>query len=407
MKQINELWPERLQAYIKELRRYFKYMFNDHLLFVLIFGGGAAIYYYSGWVKTLDSGFPVGVIMAIVLGIILAVSPIQTLLKDADIVFLLPIETKLGSYFKSGMKLSFITQAYVLILVLAAFMPMYVQVTGDGFKAFFYLLAIVLLLKIWNLVLHWMILKINDKQSLFFDWILRFSMSALLLYFFIEKASVWFIAVIILILFVVTLYFRNATKYKTLKWEVLIEKEQNRMQTFYQAANMFTDVPHLRGRVKRRKWLDPLFSSIPFSSDQTYRFLLTRTIVRTNEFSGLILRLTLIPVVLIIFNSNIYFSLAISLLFIYLTGFQLIPLLRKHELKIWTSLYPIPKNQKKIAFLNLLMKVLLIQAIILSVSFAVGGGIILAAIHLVVSCLFAILLTKLYVPSRLKKLERR
>lgn len=40
MRQIENLWQERMQAYTKELRRYFKYMFNDHLLFVLIFGGG-------------------------------------------------------------------------------------------------------------------------------------------------------------------------------------------------------------------------------------------------------------------------------------------------------------------------------------------------------------------------------
>ncbi|CAM4061554.1 ABC transporter permease [Lederbergia lenta] len=407
MKQINELWPERLQAYIKELRRYFKYMFNDHLLFVLIFGGGAAIYYYSEWVKTLDSGFPVGLIMAIVLAILLAISPIQTLLREADIVFLLPLETKMGSYFKNGMKLSFITQAYVLLLVLAAFMPMYAQVTGDGFKVFFYLLAIVLLLKIWNLMLHWMILKANDKQSLFFDWIIRFSLSALLLYFIFEKASFWFVGATTLILLLVTLYFRNALKNKPLKWELLIEKEQNRMQNFYRAANMFTDVPHLKGRVKRRRWLDPLFSTIPFSSDQTYRFLLSRTIVRTSEFSGLILRLTLIPVVLILFNGNVYFSVAISLLFIYLTGFQLIPLMRRHELKIWTSLYPIRSDQKKIAFLNLLMKILIVQAIVFSLSTAIGGNLKQAAINAVVSCLFAILFTKMYVPGRLKKLERR
>ncbi|MEK3887520.1 ABC transporter permease [Bacillus sp. FSL K6-3431] len=407
MKQINELWPERLQAYIKELRRYFKYMFNDHLLFVLIFGGGAAIYYYSEWVKTLGSGFPIGIIMGIVLAILLATSPIYTLLKEADIVFLLPLEKKMNAYFKKGMGLSFLSQSYILLLVLAAFMPMYVQVTGDGFKSFFYLLAIVLVLKIWNLKLHWIMLRLTDKQSLLFDWLFRFLLSASLLYFIIEKASLWFIGAILLIIIAVTLYFREEMKNKSLKWELLIEIEQSRMQTFYRAANMFTDVPHLKGQVKRRRWLDPLFSSIPFKSDQTYRFLYSRTIVRTSEFSGLILRLTVIPAILILFNSNLYFSIGISLLFIYLTGFQLLPLLRKHDLKIWTNLYPIDFNQKKPAFLNLLLKILVMQAIVFGISTIIRGDFLQGVIVGAIACLFALLFAKLYAPTRVTKLEKR
>ncbi len=71
MKTINELWKERVQAYITELQKYMKYMFNDHLLFVLIFGGGAALYYYSQWVKTLPTSFPAAIIMAILFAIVL------------------------------------------------------------------------------------------------------------------------------------------------------------------------------------------------------------------------------------------------------------------------------------------------------------------------------------------------
>ena len=122
------------------------------------------------------------------------------------------------------------------------------------------------------------------------------------------------------------------------------------MQIFYHAANMFTDVPHLKGRVKRRKWLDPLFSSIPYGSAQTYDFLFARTVVRTSEFSGLIVRLTVIASILVIFTGSLYFSLAISLLFLYLTGFQLLPLLRRHDFIIWTELYPLGQWLQKKGF---------------------------------------------------------
>ncbi|MBS4210692.1 ABC transporter permease [Bacillus sp. FJAT-50079] len=405
MMQINQLWQERVQSFIKELRRYFKYMFNDHLLFVLIFGGGAAIYYYSEWVKTLDSGFPVGILMAAVLAIFLAASPIQTLLKEADIVFLLPLEVKLETYFKKGKRLSFITQAYIILLVLAAFMPMYAQVTGKGFKPFFLFLAIALIVKYWNIILHWYMLKMNDRAIWLYDWLIRYLFSALLMYFIIVEASFWYIGVVVILMAAFTVYFRELVKKKPIQWELLIDKEQGRMQAFYRTANMFTDVPHLKGQVKRRKWLDFIFARIPYGSDQTYRFLFARTLVRTSEFSGLIIRLSLIAAGLLLFYGNIYFSVAISLLFIYLTGFQLMPMLRKHNWTIWTQLYPIAATQKRIAFLSLLVKVLIGQAILFGVCAAIGGDFIQGVIVGGVAIVFALVFAKMYAPGRITKFE--
>ncbi|MBS4198528.1 ABC transporter permease [Bacillus sp. FJAT-49732] len=406
MKHIYELWRERFQTYLKELRRYLKYMFNDHLLFVLIFGGGAAIYYYSGWVKTLTSGFPVGIVMAFILGIVLTVSPISTLLKEADLVFLLPLETKLGPYFRKGMSVSFISQTYIILLILAACMPMYVQVTGNGFQMFFYMLLLALGLKLWNLMIHWQMLKIRDSYAQIYNWIIRYIFNALLFYFFIEKASFWFFGVVLLIMAVFTIYVREATKDKTIKWEILIEKEQGRMQAFYQAANMFTDVPHLRGRVNRRRWLDPIFSVIPYGSEHTYRFLFSRTLLRMSEFSGLIIRLSLISIFIILFSGNFYLSVIISLLFLYLTGFQLFPLLRKHELKIWTSLYPVEQSQKRKAFLALLLQILLAQAVLFGICAFISAGLRNGIIVLVISIIFTFVFAKLYAPGRVMKLEK-
>ncbi|MCJ7840413.1 ABC transporter permease [Lederbergia sp. NSJ-179] len=404
MKTMDELWKERVRDYIKELQKYMKYMFNDHLLFVLIFGGGAAIYYYSQWVKTLDSSFPVAIIMAILLAVILSASPISTLLKEADLVFLLPLETKMQPFFKKGRWLSFLTQAYLILLVLAVCMPMFVQVTGKGYKWFFYLLIITVLLKYWNLLIHWWMLKITAPYSLWYDWLIRFTISGLLLYFILEAASFWFIGAVLFILAAFTVYIREAAKNKGIKWELLIEKEQARMQAFYHAANMFTDVPHLKGRVKRRSWLDSVFSSIPYGHEQTFRFLYARALVRTSEYSGLIVRLSLISALIILFSGSLYLSLAISLLFLYLTGFQLFPLLRRYELKIWTSLYPIDKSQKSRVFLQLLFKILLIQALFFGVCAWIGGDILQGAIVAGVSILFSILFSKMYAPKRIKKL---
>ena len=95
------LWKERYLGYINETQKYLRYIFNGHLVFVMVLVLGGLAYYYSDWVKTLNNDFPAALIMAFVLSIIVTRSPINTFLKEPDTVFLLPLETKLRSYFKN------------------------------------------------------------------------------------------------------------------------------------------------------------------------------------------------------------------------------------------------------------------------------------------------------------------
>lgn len=406
MKQINELWPERFQDFIKEMQRYFKYMFNDHMKFVLIFGGGAAIYYYSQWVKGITPDFPVSLVMSIVLAFCLTISPIITLLKEPDIVFLIPLEEELAGFLNKGMRLSFVIQAYVLLLALAALMPLYFKSTGAGLSAFIYLFIVLLVLKFWNLTLRWDAFKTNDRRTLAVDQMLRFMLNAAILYFIITDASWWFIFAVILIATAYTLYMRNLIKNKTLKWELLIEKEQARMQMFYRTANMFTDVPHLKSKVWRRKWLDPLFRYISFEDKNTFKFLYSRTLVRTSEYSGLIIRLTLIACVILYVIDNPYVAAGVALLFLYLTGFQLLPIYRLHEMKVWVHLYPVPAAYKKEDFFGLLTQVLMLQGVLFGLFTLGGGNIVSAGLVLLLSIVFAFVFGKKYAPSRMKKMEQ-
>ncbi|GIN98472.1 ABC transporter permease [Siminovitchia terrae] len=406
MKQINELWPERLQEFIKEMRRYFKYMFNDHMRFVLIFGGGAAIYYYSQWVKQLTPEFPISLVMSLILAFFLTISPIITLLKEGDMVFLLPLEKELSDYFRKGMRLSFTIQAYLLLLVLAALMPMYFKATGAGLVSFLYLFGLLLLLKYWNLRLHWDTMKTTEQGTQIADPLIRFILNASALYLIIEKASWWFILAVLLIMVAFALFIRASVKNKLLKWELLIEKEQGRMQMFYRMANMFTDVPHLKSKVWRRKWLDPVFRLIPFGDKNTFRYLYSRTLVRTSEYSGLIVRLTLIAAVILFFVNNLYVAVGVSLLFLYLTGFQLLPIFKRHDTKVWIHLYPVQPIYKKVDFYRLLIQVLVIQGLVFGGVTALGGSFVNAGLVLMVSLLFAFIFGKRYAPGRIRKMEQ-
>ena len=169
-----QFWKQRFVEYIKEMQKYLRYIFNGHLVFVMVLALGGGAYYYSNWVKTLQSDFPVAPIMAVILAILVTRSPIHTFLKEADIVFILPLETQLKSYFNRSILLSWIFQGYVLLLVLAALMPMYAKVTGANFNNFISVLVLVLIMKFFNLYISWYVLKYQEASASRVDLLIRF-----------------------------------------------------------------------------------------------------------------------------------------------------------------------------------------------------------------------------------------
>ncbi|WP_254871051.1 ABC transporter permease [Bacillus sp. Marseille-Q1617] len=404
MNNAENIWKKRVIEYNQELQKYLKYMFNDHLLFVLIFALGGAAFTYNQWVKTLDPTFPAAYIMAVILGLILAWSPVYTFLKEADAVFLLPLENRLTGYFRKSIWISFMFQSYIQLLVLAALMPMYVAVSGNGFKSFLPLLVLVLALKVWNLYVRWFMLRFQEKEAHWIDSFMRFLLSGSILLLILSEASILMIAAVALIMAGYVFYFYHTAKKKNLKWDLLIHLEQQRMLMFYRIANMFTDVPKLKGKVHRRKWLDFIVKT-DFSQSQSYRNLYLRSLVRTSEFSGLYVRLTLIGAVLIYTNQSFIVNILTSLLFLYLTGFQLVPLYKRFDYKIWVLIYPIAKELKTSSFKKVLNQSMMIQSIIFSLPLLLKGMWVEGVIILLAGFVFSLLFSQYYLNQRLKKMD--
>ncbi|MCA1059606.1 ABC transporter permease [Rossellomorea aquimaris] len=404
MNNVESIWKKRIVEYNQELQKYLKYMFNDHLLFVLIFALGGAAFTYNQWVKTLQPTFPAPLIMALILGLLLAWSPVYTFLREADAVFLLPLEGRLSSYFTKCIWISFMFQSYIQLLVLAALMPMYVAVSGNSFGSFFPLLAFVLAIKVWNLYVRWFMLRFQEREAHWIDSLVRFLLSAVLVFLVLSEADLWMTAAISVLMLGYALYFYQATKGKNLKWDLLINLEEQRMLIFYRIANMFTDVPKLKGKVHRRKWLDWLVKA-PFSQASTYRYLYLRSLVRTSEYSGLYIRLTLIGVILIYSNSSFIFSILTALVFLYLTAFQMIPLFKRFDYKIWVLIYPVSRELKKSSFQKIMSQSMMIQAIVFSLPLFVRGEWLPGLITLLAGMTFSIFFSQFYLVQRLKKME--
>jgi ABC-2 type transport system permease protein len=398
----NKLWRERFGQRTKDLGKYLRYIFNGHLMVVLLFLLGSAAYYYQNWVKGLPDNFPSEIIMAICIGLFLTYSPVYNFLLEADQVFLLPLENKMKRYFYRSGVISFIFQGYILLLVLAVFMPMFARVSSSGFRPFFPFLIVLLVVKAWNLASSWRIQYFIQPSIYRWDAIVRYFINASFAFLLFKQANP---LILVAIAVVMVLYFRSfyiRTKNSYLKWDLLINQEEKRMNSFYRLANLFTDVPTLKDTVKRRKWLDFLLRSIAFSQEKTYHYLYTRTFLRSGDYLGLFVRLTVIGGIAIYFLSFGLGQVLLAVLFLYLTGFQLLPLWNHHQNKLWVDLYPVHANYKKSAFYSLLMVTLIVQTIIFTIILLIKNQWSSALLELLVGGAFSYYFVFIYSKKRFK-----
>lgn len=396
------LWKERFSEKIKEIARYSRYIFNGHIVIVMVFLLGTVAYYYQEWLKTVSDQFPAAMIMAVVLALLVTYSPINTFLSEADKIFLLPLERQLTSYFRRSLAVSFIIHAYLLFMGLGVFMPLYAKVNDGDFQAYLPFLLAILIMKGLNLLIRWKVQFFVEKKVHVFDSFVRYAVNVVFLFFLFSSARITFLIPEAVLLLLLLFFYTKNTKEKGLKWEFLIEQEERRMTSFYRLANLFTDVPKLKDRIKRRKWLDWLFGRLAFAQENTFSHLYMRTFLRAGDYFGLFIRLTLIgasAIYLISFGPG---QVLVVILFMYLTGFQLLPLWNHYQNKLWISLYPLEGTLKEKAFKLLLSRILYLQAILLSLAVLVKGEFILALISVIVGIGFAYFFTHLYSQKKLQ-----
>ncbi|MCU4931365.1 ABC transporter permease EcsB [Bacillus cereus] len=398
------LWKERFRHFLKEVRTYSKYVFNDHLKFIFVFIIGAGAYYYQQWLQTLTTSFPTALVMAVLIGLVLTAGSIQTLLKEADLVYLLPVEEKLKPYFTKAFLFTFMIQLYIIAIVAAALAPLYFQQMKQTGAGYIWIVLAFVIVKAWNLFVAWEKSFLTDQNIQRADWFIRFILNGLFVYFLVERTSVLFIGGIVLLMVLYLAIMHQMVKGKPLNWEYLISEEGKKMMLLYRIANMFVDVPALKERVSRRKWLDFILSII--GEKRTYLYLYTRTFLRSGNYFGLYVRLLALGGVILYFIPFLYGRFIVSFIFLYLIGYQLLTLWKHHRMKIWLDLYPVKVDEKKKDFLTLLNAILIIGSVIFTVIFALATkDFMMTGILLIVSILFSIGFVYQYGAKRIERLN--
>jgi len=377
MNSLREIWGDRFVRYMTELQKYMKFVFTGHLAIVLLFTIGAGGYAYSEWLKEVPAEFPSAIITAILIGATLSICSPVTLLKPADIVFFLPMENKLEEYLKRSLRYSLFSQLplpYILFIIL---LPLLAATDVAG-KPQFILTAIVILLVKWKYVeTEYYYRRANEGKGVWKDRIVRFVMAALLLYAVLTGTSyvIPLIPLMGVLMAVYYLFWKKRSAANPFPYEHFISQEQNRMMRFYRFANYFTDVPHLKGSVSRRAWLGFLMLPAQFGKTTPQRYLLRRTLLRTDDIFWLWVRLTALsvlgvalipfPIVVYIFIGALAFASSI----------QLVHALRAGDDFRMDMLFPETENTRTPAIRKTVSGVQLLQAITVLVAGLVAIGI--------------------------------
>ncbi|ASB90254.1 ABC transporter permease [Bacillus sonorensis] len=407
MNSIQDIWKARIEEYIKETRSYLKYMLNDHLVIVMIFFIAGAASWYSKWLKDIPQGFPAYWVMAALFSLVLTSSYVRTLLKEADLVFLLPLEAKMEPYLKQAFRFSFATQLFPLIALMLVSAPLYFQTSGKTLPAYAVLFIQLLVVKAWNMAMQWRMTYLREKNIRIIDQVVRFFLNTLVIYFALQ-GSYGFALAVYAIMAVLIVYFTAAVKKKSLKWEQHIEDEIRRKQRFYRLANLFTDVPHLRKQAKRRAYLDWLLGFIPYDQRKTFTYMYARAFIRSNDYFGIVLRLTVIfAVIIVYFSTHEWVSALLAVFTVFITGIQLTPLFDHFSHLSLQELYPVRQEERRKSFFSLLHIVLSIQALVLAAACAIKMQWTGTLAGLAGSALLIFVILKPYFSSRLKKHARR
>ncbi|WP_138419769.1 ABC transporter permease [Aquibacillus sediminis] len=397
-----EFFKERFSSHMKETSRYLRYILTGHIVIALLFFVSALAYYYQQWLATIPDEFPTAIVIAGLFGIVASYSPVRTLLKEPDLVFLLPAESKMGPYFRSTLIYSFVVQLYLILLVAAALGPLYAATYAETGNPYIWIMIVLLILKVWNLLANWWMLKVRDPRSRQIDHAIRFLLNFFIFYFVIKGEWI-FAGLTTVLLFVIFVYdYYLSKQHRAIVWDLLVEKDRQRMHTFYRFANLFTDVPHLKTQIKKRHWLVRwLTSGVPFKQEKTFDYLYRITTIRSGDYLGMYLRLLIIGAVAIYFVPNLWVKVAFSFLFLYLSAFQMMTLWQHHRTVAWLDLYPTKKEWRRKALTKWLMQLMIAQTIIFTAIFVWLGNLTGVFIVLIGGMLFNYLFIYGYVNKRL------
>ncbi|GAA3411785.1 ABC transporter permease [Paenibacillus hodogayensis] len=358
------IWKERLSAHLRIVARYTIYAGRSGLFMFMMIVFIASSYMYGKALIQLPETFPYMLVITCWLTPFIALSPIRTLLREADLVFLLPMEAKMGVYFRNALLYSFAMQAFAVLFALSAAMPLYRHGAGDGALPLLGLALLALALKFANLLGSWMENSFvrSGYRTLFrfARWIGSFGIVyALYRYGWIAGIGSFAAS------FAIMGGWAAASRRLKVNWPYLRLVEAGHRTNLLLFFHMFIDVDELPNRVKPRRALSRLAARVPFRSSEAFRYLYWLTLLRSELF-GIVLRLSLVALAILLAVEGPLLFAAVYVLFQVVTGVQLGSLHQFHRHSVWPALYPLPAALRQKSAVRVSFAVQLALALVLA-----------------------------------------
>lgn len=344
----SQLYLERMQTSWSQAARIIRTVFSGGgtplfvgiLLIALYFG-------YRRFLEWLPADFPLIGLLSFLLSLFLTSSRVRTWLKPPDLVFLLPMEARLTRYFRASLVYSSIIHLIHLALFMGLAYPLYLLKVGS-LPEFWLSLLVLGLIQIGNVLIGWYEVRLTDVRSpvwlwsvKLFRWGVNWGLSFLILW----KNWLWLIPGL-LILGTWLFYMRFIMPPFPYPWTTLLKREQQTLSKYYAMARWFVDLPQIETPVKRRKWLIGLLDRL-LPRQSPFSYLYWRSFLRQSELFGIYLRLIGWAMLMTLLLPNVWVSLVVLLLSLWMFADQLPEIAHPGQYPIWVKLYPIATDESK------------------------------------------------------------
>jgi ABC-2 type transport system permease protein len=374
--ELKALRSRRKASFWSKVLPYFPYVMQSGVAVLLLLLFIAFSAWYTSFLQDLPPGLPVRWIMLILIGPLTVYSGFRTYVQPADLIFLLPQETKMKEYLAPAYRSGIIYKLIGLYVITLTLWPLYIR-SGISTQPLWLMLIVLLGLKLLSGYGAWQELRITTVRARAGYRLLRWCFILLMLAAWLWQPA-WksaLFTVLVSVNYILSLRFpmRHAVP-----WENLIAAEKIGAARVMLLLGWFVDVAAEGQKVVRRRLLSKIGNRIPWEKKTAYRFLLIKTLIRS-ELLGIVIRLTLLGMVLTGWNSGSWVGAAIYLFFIFLTGTQLTTLRHVHKDSPAASYYPIPEGIRMETVLRLISQLLLGLSVLMWVPMIVvpGGDLLL------------------------------
>jgi bacterial ABC transporter protein ecsB len=377
MSNIENIFSDRRKKEQELKLTYSKYIFNSHLIMFLIIVLGAVLINYSKWLAIASKVELYSVLIAATLAFsyYLVSSKIKTHIKEADAVFLLPLEKH---YRKVGLK-TVINSTVVHIITVVIFYIATKPITnliGNIDRLSIFMLLIVI---IWNNLLKYLQV-IHYKEVVWSKLLLFVVIFMQLLVIFFDDIAIRIIYLISIIVLAAFTYYimknagnklnaKDQEKY-VVNWNQAADYDKHRIESYLKFVNMFVDVPLSGVKVARRKYFDILLPKLTkdnFKKENSFKYYYYRVFLRQENTVYLALRLMLLAALVVFSFKNTYVSGLAIISYSYLTIIQLVPLYKQMSNNIWHSILPVSEDIKIKSYKQLLTSVMIVTTLLLGV----------------------------------------